>query len=80
MTDAKLTRHHTGWYKFMHGPDATTRLPADVAALEADLKEAVDIIQWLVDLQNGCPLDKYRVDWERETARAYAFLKRKEKP
>lgn len=58
------------WRRF---ESAMTTIGIDGVSVEK-WGEAIDIIQWLVDLQNGCPLEKYRVDWERETKRAYAFL------
>ena len=51
-------------------------LRSSLSRAQERLKEAADIMQWLLDLQNGCPLEKYREDWERETARGYDFLHR----
>lgn len=41
---------------------------------ERALIEALDIIQWLMDLQNGCPLPSFERNFERENKRAREFL------
>lgn len=38
------------------------------------MPEAVDIIQRLIDLQNGCPLPKYEKGFEQTNAEAAALL------
>ncbi len=50
-------------------------LSARLEKAEEANKEAVEIIQWLRDLQNGCPLPKYEKDFNEQNARADKFLK-----
>jgi hypothetical protein len=46
------------------------------ASLEKGLAEVMDTLEWLVDLQNGCPLPKYENDWNRTIAKARKILGR----
>lgn len=41
-----------------------------------EAKELRDTLEWLVDLQNGCPLEKYRKDWSRTMEQARCLLGR----
>ena len=61
----------------------TERLMKEKAALESSLsraqerlKEAADIMMGLIDVQNGCPLEKYRDAFEETNARAREFIHR----
>ena len=38
------------------------------------IHELADTLGWLFDLHNGCPLEKYRRDWERTMKRADCIL------
>lgn len=45
---------------------------------DALIQEARGIIQYLMDVQNGCPLPKYEYDYRKANAQAEAFLKKTE--
>jgi hypothetical protein len=40
----------------------------------SELKEAVDIIEHLMSVQNGCPLEKYRKSFDEANRRGQAFI------
>lgn len=54
--------------------DAGDLAALDVAKLQQQHAELADVLRWLYDLQNGCPLPKYEADWERTMERAGAIL------
>lgn len=45
-----------------------------LSALTTENERLKECLQWLVDLQNGCPLPKYEKDWNRTMAEANALL------
>lgn len=51
---------------------------ARLEAAESRNAELADVLQSLVDLQNGCPLPKYEADWNRTMERAKVLLAAKE--
>lgn len=62
---------------FGHGILPVARPRIDQAfrdALVTERREAADIIEDLLAVQNGPPLEKYRDDWEAAMARARAFV------
>ncbi len=42
----------------------------------AEIAELLDILRWLHDLQNGCPLPSYDPKWTETMARALIILKK----
>ena len=51
-------------------------LESSFSRAQERLKEAADIMMGLIDVQNGCPLEKYRDAFEKTNARAREFIHR----
>lgn len=57
------------WYK----QKIKDLIPVEEEAIK-EFNECKEILQDLVDLQNGSPLESYRKDWEQVMQKAYSFL------
>lgn len=54
--------------------DSNRRFREEMERQARMAQELRDILQWLVDLQNGCPLPKYEKNWDWTMARARRLL------
>ena len=57
------------------GTAHTPSLRAYIEQLEAEIARLREALQTLVDVQNGPPLEKYRVEWEQVMNNAESLLK-----
>ena len=59
--------------------DENLNLLATNSPIWREFKEAVRILNDLVDMQNDAPLETYRKEWEQTMKEAYDFLDKHEK-